>query len=196
MNLHPDYDRLYEIAERQAGYFTAKQAQKYGFSWERLSDNVKRGRFLRLFRGIYRLRHFPSSSHEDLFVAWLRTGPHSVISHESALALYNLSDALPAEVHVIVPRQASRRRPGLRLHTNALKSEEITSRAGLPTTTAARTIADVAISGLAEELVVQAIQEARQRGLVTRKALMAQAASQGGRAKEIIRTTLTESPPI
>ena len=196
MNSKPDYDSLYETAESQAGYFTARQAQKHGFSWERLSDNVKHGRFLRLFRGIYRLRHFPSSAHEDLFVAWLRTGTHSVISHESALTLYNLSDALPGEVHVIVPRQASRRRPGLRLHTNALRPEEITNRQGLPTTTAARTIADVATSGLAEELVVQAVQEALQRGLTTREALLAQAAYQGGRAKKIIHKTLAESSPL
>ena len=59
MTPEPDYNQLYETAESQAGYFTARQAKKHGFSWERLSDNVKRGRFLRLFRGVYRLAHFP-----------------------------------------------------------------------------------------------------------------------------------------
>ena len=191
-----DYDQLYETAESQAGYFTAKQARKHGFSWERLSDNVKRGRFLRIFRGIYRLTHFPSSSHEDLFVAWLRTGPNSIISHESALTIYELSDVLPGEVHVIIPRTASRRRPGLRLHTNRLRPEEITNRQGLPITTATRAIADVAVDGLAEEQIVQAIQEALQRGLTTREDLMAQAMYQGGRAKRIIRQTLTEDSPL
>ena len=192
----PDYDQLYETAESQAGYFTANQARKHGFSWERLSDNVKRGRFLRIFRGIYRLTHFPSSSHEDLFVAWLRTGPNSIISHESALTIYELSDVLPGEVHVIIPRTASRRRPGLRLHTNRLRPEEITNRQGLPITTATRAIADVAVDGLAEEQIVQAIQEALQRGLTTREDLMAQAMYQGGRAKRIIRQTLTEDSPL
>ncbi|MFQ5420597.1 MAG: type IV toxin-antitoxin system AbiEi family antitoxin domain-containing protein [Anaerolineae bacterium] len=196
MNPKPDYDRLYETAEEQAGYFTARQAKKHGFSWERLSDNVKRGRFLRIFRGIYRLSHFPSLPYEDLFVAWLRTGPNSIISHESALTIYDLSDVLPGEVHVIIPRTASRRRPGLRLHTNRLKPEEITKRQGLPVTTAARTIADVAIDGLAEEQVIQAIQEALQRGLTTREELMAQATYQGGRARRIIHQALTEDSPL
>ena len=193
MNTEPDYDRLYETAESQAGYFTASQARDHGFSWERLSENVKRGRFLRLFRGVYRLAHFPSSAHEDLFVAWLRTGPNSVISHESALTLYNLSDVLPGEIHVIIPRTASRRRSGLRLHTNQLKPEEITTREGLPVTTAARTIADVAIGGLARELVVQSIREAVDRGLTSREKLLAQADYQSGRAKRIIYETLTGS---
>ena len=52
MNDEPDYNLLYETAENQAGYFTATQARTHGFSWERLSDNVKRGRFLRIVRGI------------------------------------------------------------------------------------------------------------------------------------------------
>lgn len=195
MNTEPDYHRLYETAESQAGYFTASQAREHGFSWERLSDNVKRGRFMRLFRGVYRLAHFPGSSHEDLFVAWLRTGPHSVISHKSALTLYNLSDVLPGEIHVIIPRTASRRRSGLRLHTNRLKPEEITTREGLPVTTAARTIADVAIDGLARELVVQSIHEAIRRGLTSREELLSQAGYQGGRARKIIYETLTGSMP-
>lgn len=193
MNTEPDYDRLYETAESQAGYFTASQARDHGFSWERLSENVKRGRFLRLFRGVYRLAHFPGSAHEDLFVAWLRTGPNSVISHESALTLYNLSDVLPGEIHVIIPRTASRRRSGLRLHTNQLKPEEITTREGLPVTTPARTIADVAIGGLARELVVQSIRESVNRGLTSREKLLAQADYQSGRAKRIIYETLTGS---
>ena len=193
MNTEPDYDRLYETAESQAGYFTASQARDHGFSWERLSENVKRGRFLRLFRGVYRLAHFPGSAHEDLFVAWLRTGPNSVISHESALTLYNLSDVLPGEIHVIIPRTASRRRSGLRLHTNQLKPEEITTREGLPVTTPARTIADVAIGGLARELVIQSIREAVDRGLTSREKLLAQADYQSGRAKRIIYETLTGS---
>ena len=195
MNTEPDYDRLYETAENQAGYFTASQAQNCGFSWERLSDNVKRGRFMRLYRGVYRLTHFPSSPHEDLFVAWLRTGPQAVISHQSALSLYNLSDLLPGEIHVIIPRSASRRRSGLRLHTNSLKPEEITTREGLPVTTVARTIADVAIDGLAKELVVQAIHEAVNRGLTSQEALLAQADYQAGRAKRIIDETFKRDMP-
>lgn len=159
---------------------------------ERLSDNVKRGRFLRIVRGVYRLAHFPGSAHEDLFVAWLRTGPHSVISHESALTLYNLSDVLPGEIHVIIPRTASRRRPGLRLHTNQLRPEDVTNRQGLPVTTVARTIADVAIAGLAKEHIAQAIIEALNRGLTTVDELATQAVYHGGRARETIQEALSE----
>jgi predicted transcriptional regulator of viral defense system len=182
----PDYDQLYNIAEEQAGYFTAAQARRVGFSWERLSNTVKSGKFQRIAAGVYRLAQFPGSAHEDLFIAWLVTGPNSTISHESALAYYELSDVLPGEVHVIVPRTASRRRKQIRLHTNQLAPDEVTRRGGLQVTSVARTIADAASSGLAEDQVRQAIQEALQRGLVSHEELLAQAERRGGRAKKII----------
>ena len=188
----PDYDGLYEIAENQAGYFTASQAREVDFSWERLSSNAKTGLFLRVARGVYRLSRFPGSAYEDLFVAWLRTGRNAVISHESALSVYELTDVLPGDIHVIVHRTASRRRKGIRQHTNQLAPEEITRRAGLPVTTVARTIADVSISGLAEEQVQQAIQESLQRGLTSQNELLSHAGRRGGRAKRIVQAALSE----
>ena len=192
MSQKPDYDSLYEIAESQAGYFTASQAREVGFSWERLSSNARKGLFLRVARGVYRLVRFPGSVHEDLFVAWLRTGQRAVISHESALSVYDLTDVLPSETHVIVPETASRRRKGIRQHTNQLAFDDITHREGLPVTTVARTIADVAISGLAEEHVQQAIREALQRGLTSKDELLNHATRRSGRAKRIIKNTLSE----
>lgn len=186
----PDYILLYEIAEAQAGYFTAQQAREVGFSWERLSSNAKRGKFLRVSHGIYRLAQFPSSPFEDLFVAWLRTGPDSVVSHESALALFSLSDVLPSEVHVIVPRTASRRRRGIRLHTNRLDPDEVTRREGLPVTTVARTIADVIMSGLATEQIHQGIHDAIRLGLTTQNDLLMHAGHYGGRVDQLIRSAL------
>lgn len=192
MRRKPDYNGLYNIAENQAGYFLASQARKVGFSWERLSSNVKTGLFFRVARGIYRLSRFPGSAHEDLFVAWLRTGQKAVISHESALSIFDLTDVLPSEIHVIVPETSSRRRTEIQQHTNRLAQDEITNREGLPVTTVARTIRDVSTSGLAEEQVRQAIQEALQRGMTSPEDLLRQANRQGGRAKQIIYDTLLQ----
>ena len=152
--------------------------------------NVKTGRFLRVAHGVYRLANIPGSRFEDLFVAWLKTRPNSAISHESALSIYDLSDVLPGETHVTVPRTASRRRKGIRLHTNQLSPDEITTRDGLPVTTVARTISDVAASNLPEEQVTQAIQEALDLGLVTREELLTEAERRKGRAKQMIISIL------
>ena len=182
----PNFDHLYSVAEDQAGYFTARQAREAGYSWERLVYYKEIGRFKRIAHGIYRLVHFPSSPFEDLFIAWLRTGPDSVISHESALSVYDLSDMLPNIIHVIVPRTASRRRKGLKQHTNRLSPDEITQREGLPITTVERTIADVADYGIPEEFVNQAIREALLRGMTNRLRLLSHAQRRRGRAKKLI----------
>jgi predicted transcriptional regulator of viral defense system len=172
MTKKPDFNRLYLIAEAQSGYFTAKQAHVTGYSGERLSDLPTRKQFIRVQQGIYHLSHFPASCFEDLFIAFLRTGPDSVISHDSALAVYDLSDVLPAEIHVIMPRTGSRRRNGIRLHTNKIESDEITKREGLPITTPSRTIADVITNGLGRDLVRQAVDEAIKKGLMTKAQLL------------------------
>jgi predicted transcriptional regulator of viral defense system len=189
----PDHHALYHLAEQQAGYFTARQAAGTGFSWERLTAYSKNGRFQRVAHGVYRLAQFPSSRFEDLFVAWLKCGSKSAISHESALALYELSDVLPEEVHVTVPRNASRRRKGIRLHTNRLMPSSVVNREGLPVTSVPRTIVDVAKAGLSEDHVARAIQEALERGLTTNQALIAEASRRGGRAARLIKSYANSS---
>ncbi len=186
-------DKLYQIAEAQAGYFTTAQAVVAGVDRSCLSRFAAAGRLQRLRRGVYRLSHFPRSRHEDLFIAWLETGPDSVISHDSALALYDLSDILPTAIHVTVPRTASRRRSGLRLHTNRISHEEITSYEGLPVTTVPRTIADVTSSGLSDELVAQAVREAVAQGLAFPNELEIAAERRGHRVARVVRRALVDA---
>lgn len=192
MKKKPDFDHLYSIAEDQAGYFTTRQAAAAGYTRERLSDITARGQFIRIRRGIYRLLYFPASRFEDLFIAHLRAGPASVISHDSALAVYDLSDVLPSETHVIMPRTGSRRRDGLRLHTHNIQDDEKTKREGLPVTTPERTIADGIVSGLGYELIKQAVAEALQKGLTTKTCLLDQAKRHSQRVTETVQIILQE----
>ena len=185
-------ERLYDVAERQAGYFTTAQAREVGFSQRQLTYYVRSGHHRRVRRGIYRLALYPSSPHEDLFVAWLEAGRNAVISHESALMLHELSDALPDRVHVTIPRGASRRHPRLALHTSRLDPQEVTALAGLPVTTVPRTIADVAARGLAEQLILQAVQQAVRRGLVRMADLQDYARSRGNRLQRLVAQALQE----
>lgn len=55
------------------------------------------GRYERVRRGLYRLRHFPTSPHEHVVAAWIPLrDAGAVVSHESALELYELSDVIPS----------------------------------------------------------------------------------------------------
>ena len=192
MKRQPDFNHLFQIAEDQAGYFSTRQAHKAGYSLERLSDLTTRGQFIRIEQGVYRLTHFPATRFEDLHIASLKTGPASVISHESALAVFELSDILPTAVHVIIPKTGSRRRKGIQFHTSTLEEDEITQREGLRVTTVERTIADVTLSGISYQHIQQAIQEALRRGLITEKKLRKQAERRKGRVEKYISEILKD----
>ena len=88
----PDAAGLFAGASEQMGYFTTAQARSMEYSLALLSYYVRIGRFLRIRRGLYRLRDYPSSPNEEVMAAWLSVGKdQSVISHESALAMLSLS---------------------------------------------------------------------------------------------------------
>lgn len=115
----PDWDSLFEVAQSQAGYFTTRQAAGAGYSPQLLAY-LGNKKVVRIRRGVYRLIHFPASDHEDLVVLWLWSEQVGVFSHETALALHDLSDVLPAKVHLSLPVTWKRRRlrvpAGLVLH--------------------------------------------------------------------------------
>ena len=117
------------------------------------------------------MANFPHASNEDLFIAQLKTGPHSALSHQTALSVYGLSDALPGEIHVTLPRSASRRRSGIRFHTKAITAEEITHYEGLRVTTIARTLIDLFESGFDPRQLRLAAEQAFERGLITPRQL-------------------------
>jgi len=187
MSIH---SRLYQIAEHQGGYFSSDQARRAGLSKALLSYHVRQGRLLRIRRGVYRLAEFTETPYADLIVAWLAAGEKAVVSHESALLLYGLTDLLPAEIHLTVPRTASRRRAGVRLHTSRLSDDEITFRHGLPVTTVPRTLVDLIRSGVAEEWIHQAVRQALERGLVSETTLQEEAGRHGGQVAAIIHQAL------
>ncbi len=188
--MNTSFARLYPIAEAQNGYFSSRQAHQAGFSNALLSYHAKQGRFLRVRRGVYRLAAFPEMPHADLYAAWLAAGEKAVVSHESALLLYDLTDLLPAEIHLTVPRTASRRLSGIRFHTARLSPEEVTRREGLPVTTLPRTIADLIRSGLSPEWVAQAVCQALERGTTDEAGLQAAAHRYGGQVAAQIYAAL------
>lgn len=176
----PDHEGLYRQAEEQRGFFTAEQAKQYGFSQPLLSHHTRPdGRFERAGRGLYRLRLFPTSAHDDLFLAWLSLGrDDAVVSHESALDLYELADVMPTAVHFTVPRSRrwKRSRPAVRVHTSSKLDEQDVQRwGGLPVTTPERTIIDLIRTAFSPDQLEMAYNQANSRGLLSADSLWAAA---------------------
>ena len=167
----PDHRSLWYVAADQGGYFTAKQAQSCHISRRMLTHHARTGRYERIRHGLYRLRDFPPSAHEDVLAGWLGVGAdRGVVSHESALALYDLTDVIPSAVHVTVPRArrwlVPRQRVVLHTMTQPLAADEVMRQDGIRLTAPARTLFDVAESGTAPEQVIRGVRTALARGLV------------------------------
>jgi predicted transcriptional regulator of viral defense system len=177
------------------GYFTAAQAREAGVSRSLLHHHTKRGKFERMYRGVYRFRDYPSAPREEVAAAWLAVGKdHAVVSHESALDLLDLTDIIPDRIDVTVPRsQRYLHVPaGVTLHTTRrpIGPAGTTIREGIRITSATRSIVDVAESGLSEEHVQRAVEEAMHLGLSSPDLLRTEAASRAQRAQDVIERAI------
>ena len=188
------------MAESQAGHFTAQQALAAGMDRSTLRHHARPGgRYERARRGLYRLRHFPSSPHEHVVAAWLPLREAgAAVSHESALELHELSDVIPDAVHISLPRskRGQRPRPGVRLHTleRPPGAAEVRKIAGLPVTTPERAIVDALEAGTQLEQLTLAVRQALERGLTTPRRLRAAASSRSARVRQFIKRALDEIP--
>ncbi|MDX1998666.1 MAG: hypothetical protein SF066_13190 [Thermoanaerobaculia bacterium] len=102
---------------------------------------------------------------------WLWADRVGVFSHETALALHDLSDVLPGKVQMTLPAPWQRRRlrvpVGLVLHFDDIEEEERYFFGAVPVTAPLRTLRDCLAADLAPGFVEQAILQARRRGLIT-----------------------------
>jgi len=168
----PSWDQLWEIAAAQMGYFTVAQADEAGFSRPLLQYHLTSGKLERSGRGVLRLARFPPDDHEDLMPLWLWAEGEGVFSHETALALHDLSDVLPATRHMTVPSSWGSRRlrapKGLVLHYRDLDDDEVVWSGAIKITTALRTVVDCTLDAVEPDLVKQALDQGVRRGAFTR----------------------------
>jgi predicted transcriptional regulator of viral defense system len=172
------HKELYQIAETQGGYFTAKQAASLGYASNKRAYHVHAGNWLREHRGIYRLALFPEPERPDLILWWLWSRdrsdqPSGVYSHQTALSLHELTNVNPSQLDITVPSSFRRGVPVpriLRLHRGNVPTEEQETLFLVPVTSALRTILDVWEEGsLPKETLREAFQQARESGKITQK---------------------------
>jgi predicted transcriptional regulator of viral defense system len=183
---------LHSIAHAQGGYFTAKQAEGAGYSRQHLDYHVSAGNFERVERGLYRVPTIPVAERDDLIrlSLWSRgrdDRPQAVVSHQSALALHELSDVLPGKAHLTVPKQFRKRPPSNAvLHKVELGPKDTVAFAGFRATTPLRTLLDVASAhDVSTEQLELAVRDALERGLVIRRKLL-QEAQQAKSARRLL----------
>jgi predicted transcriptional regulator of viral defense system len=170
------YTELFEVAAAQNGFVTTDEAREIGATPQVLVDMHRHGLLNRVAHGVYRFSAFPPGPLDELMQATLWPRRLGVISHDSALDLWDLCDVNPAKVHVTVPKAARIRRkapPLYEVHVRDLDAADVARFEGIPVVTPMRAILDGLERHLDKRLIGQALDAATRRGLITKHELAA-----------------------
>jgi len=140
--MHPERI-LHDIAITQGGVITRAQAEHSGLTRHQIDHMVKATKWVSLGRGAYRV--LDMSDAIDRVRAAVTVLPGAVVSHFSAAAQHGIEslDAYPASV--LVHSQTTHGFVGVRVfRCHDLESSHIEVTDGMPTTTVARTVVDLA----------------------------------------------------
>lgn len=160
--------RVAQLAASQHGVFSGLQVVEIGATRRMIERRLGARRWEAMTRGVYRLAGSPPSWRQALMIACLAWGRDAVVSHCAAAALWILAGFRPGHVVLTLPRiRRTGRRQGLAIvHQSSIPPSDVTTIDGIPVTTPARTLLDLA-SVVSREELEEAVDDALPRGLVS-----------------------------
>jgi hypothetical protein len=149
-----------ELAGRQYGVVTRSQLTASGLDRGWVQRAVAAGRLLRLHRGVYAVGHRAPRQEATWLAAVFACGDGAVLSHRSAADLWFGTSWATVEVTVASHRRVA----GVTTHQGRLSTRDRAWRRGIPVTSAARTIVDIACD-LDDHEFERVVREAQFRNL-------------------------------
>jgi very-short-patch-repair endonuclease len=178
---------LQALVARQHGLVTYEQLRALGFSNAAIARRLALGRLYRIHRGVYVVGRRELSREGVFLAAVLALGGDAVLSHFAAAALWECWTGRTTPVDVTVPRR-TRPRPGIQPHAvGELPALATTIHLGVPVTTPARTIIDLAGAMYSPRAFRRVVHEALARKLVDVAGLQAEVDRAGPRCRGIGR---------
>ena len=171
-------DRLFDLADRQLGYFTSQQAEECGYHRSHFHRFLESGEWIKEIRGIYRLSRYPIQDRPELvlWTLWSRNKrgeTQGVWSHETALDIYEITDVMPPKMHMTVPKNFRRAQAipePLVLHHSDLAEQDVEVRQGYKVTTPLRTLIDVVEDQrVSTDQVELGVKQAIKQGLISKR---------------------------
>ena len=135
--------RIAALAGSQHGVVARWQLAGLGVTKEQIDGRLRSGGLHLIHRGVYAVGHTAITQRGRWMAAVLASGPGAVLSHRSATALWGIWGSGTGETHVTVPRK-SRSQRSIRRHFGVLPPDEVTTLDGIPVTSAARSVLDLA----------------------------------------------------
>jgi very-short-patch-repair endonuclease len=190
-----DFTPLSRVAATQHGLLTWNDFAAAGAS-RRVVDRLERAGFISAAHSnVWRLTGLEPGPAQQIAAAVFAAGPGAVASHRSALALWQVQGLIVDTTEVLVPRPRSPRIPGVTVRrTDDLAPGHFTVAGGVPVTSPARTLVDVA-AVVPRFVVERALEGWLTRGLVTAAAIDAvvnSLARPGRRGIRVVRAILDD----
>jgi very-short-patch-repair endonuclease len=158
--------RLVALAGRQHGVVTTAQLVALGVGRHAIAARVATGWLKRRHHGVYLVGPL-ETPHTAAMAAVLAYGDGALLSHYPAAVLWDVRPPPAHAMHVTILRAGVKSRDGIRAHrTGKLHPADATRRHGIPVTSPARTLLDLATQ-VAQRELERATDEARVLRLVT-----------------------------
>jgi len=163
-------DVLWDRAVEQYGYVTTQDARDEGITPIAVRQLVHRHQLEPAAHGVYRFPRIPVTEYDSYMLAVLWTGkPGARLSHETALANYEVCDINPDRIHLCLPRRARTRRQGGELYVLHYEDVATTDEAWwrqIPTVTLNAAVRQCIDSGVPSYLIRQALESGGREGLL------------------------------
>ncbi len=164
---------LWALVRRQHGTIARRQLLELGFTAHAIQHRIDTGRLHPVWPGVYAVGRPELSQNGRWMAAVMACGETAVLSHLSAAGLWGMVALRPGAVHVSVPLETKRRRPGIQVHrSRAIEPESVTHRLGIPVTRPVLTLVQLAATVEADPLEA-AVNEADARGVIDPERLRA-----------------------
>jgi Transcriptional regulator, AbiEi antitoxin/Protein of unknown function (DUF559) len=133
------------LADEQHGVVSLGQLVALGLAPSTVRDRAAAGRLHRIHRGVYAVGRASLDARGRRMAAVLACGPGAVLSHRTAADAWGIAPRASARIEVSIPTRAKRTRPGITVHRSPrLRPKDMTTVEGIPCTTVARTLLDMA----------------------------------------------------
>jgi very-short-patch-repair endonuclease/predicted transcriptional regulator of viral defense system len=137
--------RIARLAEGQHTVISLDQLNSLGLTASAVRSRVASGRLYRVYRGVYAVGHGRLTREGRWMAAVLAYGPAARLSYRSAAALRGIRPDNRPKTDVSVPSRSARSRPGIDVHASmTLAPQDCTIKDGIPCTSLARTLLDLA----------------------------------------------------
>jgi len=148
-------DRIAAVAAHQRGRIARRQLLAVGVSHSTIVWLVDKGRLLPSLRGVFCVGHSAPTELGSETEALLSVRDGAALCHWSATAVLGLWTPAPREVEVVLDTYAGGSNPGVHVHrSRILEPRDIWIRKGLPVTSPARTLLDLAATATDRRLEV------------------------------------------